>query len=141
MLKHLILSTALFPDQIYAGCSGGGGYSSTPPVIPPEYYELNNMIYPWFLPDWWPYDLKMHYGYSATGILHQYTRTKEGDKVVLREETTWYAEVKVDAKMNRSKVTLWGEKERRTKLKEIVVDSRKNKRMVVEPVKGEKRRK
>ena len=76
----------------------------------------------------------MYYGYEIRGILHTYERKKKDGEVISREESTYYAEMKVDGKMNRSKLTLYADKDRQTKLKEIVLDTRLNKRMVVEPI-------
>ena len=101
--------TAFLSHLVFAGCGGGAGENGAPSVIPWNYNKLNNMIYPWFLPDWWPYDLEMFYGYKIKGILYSYERVRDPitGEVIDRTETTYQTEMIVDGKGGRAITTLW----------------------------------
>ncbi len=87
----------------------------------------------------------MFYGYRVSGLLYSYTR--EMDKrirtastpngIPLYTETTFYADVVVDSKGNRTKSTLWKDKERKKKSKEVAIDYKNARIMTVEELEGD----
>ena len=106
---------------------------------------MNNLVYPWGKPDYWSDTLYMFYGYKVSGILYSYTREMDTrirtastpNGIPLYTETTLYADVLVDAKGNRTKTTLWKDKERNKKSKEVAIDYRNARIMTVEELEGE----
>lgn len=106
---------------------------------------MNNLVYPWSKPDYWSDTLYMFYGYKVSGILYSYTREMDTrirtastpNGIPLYTETTLYADVLVDAKGNRTKTTLWKDKERNKKSKEVAIDYRNARIMTVEELEGE----
>lgn len=63
----------------------------------------------------------MFYNYKVSGLLYSYTReidtrittASTPNGIPLFTETTYYADVIVDSKANRTKTTLWKDKERK----------------------------
>jgi hypothetical protein len=106
---------------------------------------MNNLVYPWSKPDYWSDTLYMFYGYKVSGILYSYTREMDTrirtastpNGIPLYTEITLYADVLVDAKGNRTKTTLWKDKERNKKSKEVAIDYRNARIMTVEELEGE----
>ena len=106
---------------------------------------MNNLVYPWSKPDYWSDTLYMFYGYKVSGILYSYTREMDTrirtastpNGIPLYTETTLYADVLIDAKGNRTKTTLWKDKERNKKSKEVAIDYRNARIMTVEELEGE----
>jgi len=106
---------------------------------------MDNLVYPWSKPDYWSDTLYMFYGYKVSGILYSYTREMDTrirtastpNGIPLYTETTLYADVLVDAKGNRTKTTLWKDKERNKKSKEVAIDYRNARIMTVEELEGE----
>ena len=106
---------------------------------------MDNLVYPWSKPNYWSDTLHMFYGYKVSGILYSYTREMDTriktastpNGIPLYTETTLYADVLVDAKGNRTKTTLWKDKERNKKNKEVAIDYRNARIMTVEELEGE----
>jgi len=106
---------------------------------------INNLVHPWDKPDWWSDTLYMFYNYKVSGLLYSYTREMDTriktastpNGIPLYTETTYYTDVLVDSKANRTKTTLWKDKERKKKSKEVAIDYQNARIMTVEELDGD----
>ena len=106
---------------------------------------LDNLVHPWDKPDWWSDTLYMFYNYKVSGLLYSYTREMDTrvktastpNGIPLYTETTYYTDVLVDSKGNRTKTTMWKDKERKKKSKEVAIDYQNARIMTVEELEGD----